>query len=113
MDLPKEGDREAILRTLLQDEQHEVSVAELARATEHFSGSDLKSLCVTAALRAVQQEALTMEKRVLRQAHFDEALKLVQASSSDEMESVVEIRKWAAKYGDGGSKRKKQAIGFS
>ncbi|KAJ8653814.1 hypothetical protein O0I10_010495 [Lichtheimia ornata] len=113
VDLPKEDDRMEILKLLLRDEEHEVSLAELAHATEHYSGSDLKNLCVTTALRAVQQEVSSKKKRILTQAHFDEALKLVRPSSAEDMDSLVEIRKWAAKYGDGGSERKKQAIGFS
>lgn len=113
VDLPKEDDRMEILKILLRDEEHEVSLAELARSTEHYSGSDLKNLCVTTALRAVQQEVSSKKKRILTQAHFDEALKLVRPSSAEDMDSLVEIRKWASKYGDGGSERKKQAIGFS
>ena len=113
VDLPKEDDRMEILKMLLRDEDHEVSLAELARSTEHYSGSDLKNLCVTTALRAVQQEVSSKKKRILTQAHFDQALKLVRPSSAEDMDSLVEIRKWAAKYGDGGSERKKQAIGFS
>lgn len=115
VDLPRVEDRAEIIKLLLRDDEHNVSVAELARLTEHYSGSDLKNLCVTAALRAVQQEAGQSKegKWMLTQEHFDEALKQVLPSSSEDMESVVEIRKWAAKYGDGGSKRKKQTIGFS
>ncbi|KAI8384604.1 P-loop containing nucleoside triphosphate hydrolase protein [Radiomyces spectabilis] len=112
VDLPKEEDRAHILQMLLRDEQHKVSVAELARVTEHYSGSDLKNLCVTAALRAVQQEVSTKKKRVLGQEHFDQALKLVPASSGEDMDSVIEIRKWAAKYGDG-DKKKKPHLGFA
>ncbi|KAI9315882.1 P-loop containing nucleoside triphosphate hydrolase protein [Dichotomocladium elegans] len=115
VDLPKEEDRMAILNILLRDEEHEVLLAELARATEHYSGSDLKNLCVTAALKAVQQQVAMKKntKHPLTQALFDEALKLVRPSSAEDMDSLVEIRKWAKKYGDGGSERKKQTIGFS
>ncbi|KAL0097454.1 P-loop containing nucleoside triphosphate hydrolase protein [Phycomyces blakesleeanus] len=113
VDLPKEDDRADILRMLLQDEQHDVSLAELAKRTEHYSGSDLKNMCVTAALKAVQQEVLTKEKQVLGWSHFEEALKMVPASSSEKMESVVEIREWAAVYGDGDKKKKRPNIGFA
>ncbi|KAI8138003.1 P-loop containing nucleoside triphosphate hydrolase protein [Fennellomyces sp. T-0311] len=114
VDLPKEEDRAEILKILLRDEQLDhTSEAELARATEHYSGSDLKNLCVTAALKAAQKEARTQQAQRLGKSHFDEALKLVRPSTSEDMESLVEIRKWAAKYGDGGTQRKKQTIGFS
>ena len=115
MDLPKEEDRAAILKILLRDEQQlvQTSEAELARATEHYSGSDLKNLCVTAALKAAQREAHTQTGQRLTSKDFEEALKQVRPSTSEDMESLKQIRKWAAKYGDGGSERKKQTIGFS
>ncbi|KAG2222267.1 hypothetical protein INT45_006946 [Circinella minor] len=114
VDLPNEEDRREILRMLLQDEEeHKVSVAELARATRHFSGSDLKNLCVTAALKAAQKEAITQEKQILNQSYFNEALKLVRPSSSEDMDTIKDLRKWASEYGDGGIKRKQKTIGFS
>ncbi|KAI9246225.1 hypothetical protein BDA99DRAFT_266192 [Phascolomyces articulosus] len=114
VDLPNEEDRAEILRILLRDEEeHQVSVAELARATEHYSGSDLKNLCVTAALKAAQKEAATQEKQILGQSYFNEALKLVRPSSSEDMDTIKDLRKWASEYGDGGTRSKQQMIGFS
>lgn len=97
---------------LLEDEEHEVSLEGLAKATEHYSGSDLKNLCVTAALRAVQQRVATRMPQDLNMNHFKEALKMVPPSSSEEMDSLVEIRKWDSKFGDG-KRQKKTYIGFS
>ncbi|KAJ1729527.1 hypothetical protein LPJ61_003477 [Coemansia biformis] len=47
--------------------------------------------------------------------HFDTALKKVAPSSSDQMESLVELRKWDRIYGDGAQERKRKvhAIGFA
>ena len=98
---------------LRDEEEHKVSVAELARATKHFSGSDLKNLCVTAALKAAQKEAATQEKQILDQSYLNEALKLVRPSSSEDMDTIKDLRKWASEYGDGGIKRKQKTIGFS
>ncbi|ORX62039.1 AAA-domain-containing protein [Hesseltinella vesiculosa] len=115
VDLPKEDDRKAILEMLLQDEQHNLSIDALAKSTQHYSGSDLKNLCVTAALRCLQQQLPTLEtasQRSLSHDHFDHALKLVPASSSDDMQSLVEIRKWAQKYGDGHQKKPTPTFGF-
>ncbi|KAI8066364.1 P-loop containing nucleoside triphosphate hydrolase protein [Gongronella butleri] len=122
VDLPKQEDRAAILRMLLADEQHDVSIEQLAQATEHYSGSDLKNVCITAALKSLQEQLPTLRDdsqqqqqhapRTLTQQHFDHALKLVPASSSDEMQSLVEIRKWALKYGDGHQKKKPTTFGF-
>ncbi|KAJ2681489.1 hypothetical protein H4R19_007332, partial [Coemansia spiralis] len=47
--------------------------------------------------------------------HFDTALKKVAPSSSDRMESLVELRKWDKIYGDGAQERQRKfhAIGFA
>ncbi|KAI8092235.1 P-loop containing nucleoside triphosphate hydrolase protein [Gilbertella persicaria] len=111
VDLPNQQDRIEILNILLQDEPHQVSLVEIAKATEHYSGSDLKNVCVTAALKAVQQQVATNIPQVLTMEHFKEAIRMVPPSSSEEMESLVEIRKWDSKFGDG-KKKNKVMIGF-
>ncbi|KAI0797892.1 hypothetical protein C8Q75DRAFT_24213 [Abortiporus biennis] len=57
VDLPGGKEREEILRILLRDEvlAPDVDLNLLARKTESFSGSDLKHLCVSAALDAVKE----------------------------------------------------------
>ncbi|EJD05810.1 AAA-domain-containing protein [Fomitiporia mediterranea MF3/22] len=57
VDLPGVGEREEILKILLRDEElaPDVDLAWLAKRTEMFSGSDLKHLCVSAALDAVKE----------------------------------------------------------
>ncbi|KIK98855.1 hypothetical protein PAXRUDRAFT_823407 [Paxillus rubicundulus Ve08.2h10] len=56
VDLPGEKEREGILNILLRDETlaPDVDVKTLAAQTESFSGSDLKHLCVSAALDSVK-----------------------------------------------------------
>ncbi|KAJ2800418.1 hypothetical protein H4R20_004071 [Coemansia guatemalensis] len=51
----------------------------------------------------------------LASRHFDAALKKVSPSSSDQMESLVELRKWDKIYGDGAQERKRKfhSIGFA
>ncbi|KIJ68966.1 hypothetical protein HYDPIDRAFT_144468 [Hydnomerulius pinastri MD-312] len=58
VDLPGEKEREGILNILLRDETlaPEIDVKALAKQTESFSGSDLKHLCVSAALDAVKED---------------------------------------------------------
>ncbi|KAL2018629.1 hypothetical protein VTK56DRAFT_532 [Thermocarpiscus australiensis] len=58
VDLPLRPDREAILRVMLRDERlaPDVDLARLAAETELYSGSDLKNLCVSAAMEAVREE---------------------------------------------------------
>ena len=64
VDLPVEKDREAILRIHLKDEliDPEVAIPALAANTPFYSGSDLKNLCVAAALSCVQEEFDTANK---------------------------------------------------
>ncbi|KAL8768149.1 MAG: hypothetical protein Q9209_005540 [Squamulea sp. 1 TL-2023] len=58
VDLPTGNDREEILRIHLKDEvlDSEISLAKLAAETPLYSGSDLKNLCVAAALACVREE---------------------------------------------------------
>ncbi|KAF9227550.1 AAA-domain-containing protein [Gyrodon lividus] len=57
VDLPGDKEREGILNILLRDETlaPDVDAKTLAKQTESFSGSDLKHLCVSAALDAVKE----------------------------------------------------------
>ncbi|TFK42660.1 hypothetical protein BDQ12DRAFT_719513 [Crucibulum laeve] len=57
VDLPGEKEREEIFKILLRDEDlaADVNVQDLAKKTEGFSGSDLKHVCVSAALDAVKE----------------------------------------------------------
>ncbi|KIY50937.1 AAA-domain-containing protein [Fistulina hepatica ATCC 64428] len=57
VDLPGEKERLEILKILLRDEKLSpgVDLSALAKKTESFSGSDLKHLCVAAALDAVKE----------------------------------------------------------
>ncbi|KAF2200502.1 AAA-domain-containing protein [Delitschia confertaspora ATCC 74209] len=58
VDLPTEQDRKKILEIHLRDEQLDpaVDVAELAKRTPLYSGSDLKNMAVAAALACVREE---------------------------------------------------------
>ncbi|KAI0306509.1 hypothetical protein B0F90DRAFT_1808197 [Multifurca ochricompacta] len=57
VDLPGESEREEILKILLRDEtlSPDVNLKTLAQLTSTFSGSDLKHVCVSAALDAVKE----------------------------------------------------------
>lgn len=133
VDLPTKEDRAAILKLLLRGEQLEdsVSLEGLAARTPFYSGSDLKNLCVAAAMSAVEEEneaaaaaaaaaelaaadlersggkAVNVssyrhpEKRTLRQSHFEKGLSQIPASISEDMSSLKLIRKFDEEYGDG------------
>jgi SpoVK/Ycf46/Vps4 family AAA+-type ATPase len=118
VDLPTEQDRSAILNILLADEQiaDDVSVAEIAARTPLYSGSDLKSVVVAAALTAVREETSAGgpwdQKRVLTKDHFEQALGEISASISDDMDSLKELKKFDEKYGDRKGRKEKQGLGF-
>ncbi|KAL4992257.1 hypothetical protein BDW68DRAFT_150075 [Aspergillus falconensis] len=121
VDLPTEQDRLAILKIHLKDEALDSSVdlAELARRTPLYSGSDLKNLCVAAALACVREEnALAQQhtgedpyqypaRRTLTWAHFARGMEEISASISEDMSSLSAIRKFDEQFGDRKGRRKK------
>ncbi|KAJ1281057.1 hypothetical protein BS78_04G279100 [Paspalum vaginatum] len=123
VDLPDAQNRMKILKILLSKEKLESDFKfdELANATEGYSGSDLKNLCVAAAYRPVH-ELLEEEKkgRVSNESSYLRPLKLddfvqakakVSPSVSYDATSMNELRKWNEQYGEGGS-RAKSPFGF-
>lgn len=125
VDLPLQEDRAAILRLLLRDEalDDSVTVDEYAARTAHYSGSDLKNVCVAAAMAAVEEEnqlALKHDgeepyeypaRRTLRGEHFESALRQIPASISEDMASLKMIRRFDEEYGNRRRTRKK-SMGF-
>ena len=135
VDLPTEDDRFAILSLLLADEvlHPELDLRNLARRTNLYSGSDLKNLCVSAALTAVTEEKASADilqltggdkveeegiagneeivKRVIRPSHFENALTEVTPSVSESMETIELLRKFDKQYGHAKDKFKK-LMGF-
>lgn len=126
-----------------------MNIAKLAKITTNYSGSDLKNICVSAALARIKENILlehTKNEGVLdpsaigqkiadiddwgnflkndplqesnfplaplNQKHFDIGLAECPPSLSDEMETLVELRKWDGLYGDGASKRKQKPTGI-
>jgi fidgetin-like protein 1 len=106
--LPEEGDRKAILALLTTGESLSLSkadVAGLVRATEGFSGSDLKALCQEAAqgpvreLRAALRPGQVMRREdlpPLSNSHFQEALRIVRPSVPPS--SIVAFERWARDF---------------
>ncbi|XP_073297057.1 uncharacterized protein [Primulina huaijiensis] len=118
VDLPDAENRLKILNIILARENLEsgFSFDQLANATEGYSGSDLKNLCVAAAYRPVQ-ELLEHEIKghrideiaVLRPLNLDDFIHSkakVGPSVAYDAASMNELRKWNDRYGEGGSRRK-------
>jgi len=122
VDLPTRSDRLEIFRIHLRDEvlARDVDLHELATRTNLYSGSDIKNLCVAAALGCVKesQEAWVAtgvkfpEKRVLERRHFEKALTEVGASVGEDMGSLGLMRKWDEKFGEGRKRRGGRVMGF-
>ncbi|KAL1916958.1 uncharacterized protein VTP21DRAFT_5155 [Calcarisporiella thermophila] len=122
VDLPDEPTRRDILRILLRDEAcDEVDLGEIARLTSHYSGSDLKNLCIAAAYHAIREESADgrgdmgglggnlAQRRAMKMQHFLSALEDVPASLANEMDSIRQLREWDALFG---AKGKGKTIGF-
>ncbi|KAF2724082.1 AAA-domain-containing protein [Polychaeton citri CBS 116435] len=126
IDLPTVKDREGILNIHLKGEilASTVQIAKLAEQTPLYSGSDLKNLCVAAALAAVREENDLMaqhaedkefklpEKRTLEDQHFEKAIQEISASISEDMSSLTAIRKFDEQFGDRRGRKKKNPYGF-
>ncbi|KAK0706595.1 hypothetical protein B0T26DRAFT_656359 [Lasiosphaeria miniovina] len=135
VDLPLATERAEILRVMLREEQlaPDVDLATLAADADLYSGSDLKNLCVSAAMEAVREENRARDahdcaqaeaaaaaepfvfppKRILTRAHFDKGLREISASISEDMDSLKAIRKFDQQYGDAGRRRKtRRGMGF-
>ncbi|KAI3501990.1 hypothetical protein L1887_30020 [Cichorium endivia] len=118
VDLPDADNRFKILKIFLAQENVEpgFDIRSLANATEGYSGSDLKNLCIAAAYRPVQ-ELLDEEKKgkkndttpALRPLNLDDFIQSkakVGPSVAYDATSMNELRKWNEQYGEGGSRRK-------
>ncbi|XP_076885587.1 uncharacterized protein LOC143535128 isoform X2 [Bidens hawaiensis] len=118
VDLPDADNRMKILKIFLDKENIEpdFDIRGLANATEGYSGSDLKNLCIAAAYRPVQ-ELLDEEKKgkkcdttpALRPLNLDDFIQSkakVGPSVAYDAASMNELRKWNEQYGEGGSRRK-------
>jgi SpoVK/Ycf46/Vps4 family AAA+-type ATPase len=128
VDLPLAKDREGILNIHLKGEDLDsaVSLSDLAKNTPLYSGSDLKNLCVAAALAAVRDENNLLEaarkegntefklppRRTLAPSHFEKALQEISASVSEDMATLGAIRKFDEQYGEKRARTKKAGYGF-
>ena len=149
IDLPTEEQRLLILQVHLKGENLDsnVNLSKLASLTASYSGSDLKNLCVSAALSRIKEviykeessksldlcttskledledwntlivskksEPLSTPLSPLSMRHFENALKEVPPSLTDEMQTLIELRKWDNQFGEKSSlSTKKQGWGF-
>ncbi|KAG0564340.1 hypothetical protein M758_8G098200 [Ceratodon purpureus] len=131
IDLPDADNRAKIMKVILAEEDlaPDFHVEELAAATDGYSGSDLKSLCTTAAYRRIRelldQEKKDKEKakaegkdlpqteagvtpyiRPLTMADMRQAMEKVRSSVASDAGSMMELQQWNEQYGEGGTRKK-------
>jgi SpoVK/Ycf46/Vps4 family AAA+-type ATPase len=150
IDLPTQEQRLLILQVHLKGENlaSDIKLEDLAKQTASYSGSDLKNLCVAAALLRIKEaiyrtessesldldqvskklddlddwntilvskksEPLSTPLSPLSMRHFEKALKEVPPSLTDEMQTLIELRKWNKQFGENSAfSSKKQGWGF-
>ncbi|KFG84252.1 ATPase family AAA domain-containing protein 1-A [Metarhizium anisopliae] len=104
--LPGEESRSKILRLFLKDEDLDplVDINALARQTDGYSGSDLRSFCAEAALiRAIEQvkemsNGVKMSKLRLTVSHFAKSLKKIRPSVSEK--TLRDLSEFSRRFGE-------------
>ena len=107
IDLPDAKNRLNILVNLLKENLCEGelirSLPEMAEKMNNYSGSDLKNVAITAALKSAMRLASKIggeNQMIISKSDFEEAMREVPASLSDQMDSLIELRKWNQIYGE-------------
>lgn len=106
IDLPDAPSRLEIVTNLLKENLCENllldALPELTSKMEFYSGSDLKNVAITAALKAATRvaESSIVSPMVISKSDFEEAVREVPASLSDQMDSLQELRRWNEMYGE-------------
>ncbi|KAJ3107650.1 hypothetical protein HDU97_003644 [Phlyctochytrium planicorne] len=141
VDLPGLNERLEILDILLREEKvlyskeealdpsdsRKRTLSELAKATDGYSGSDLKNLCIAAALRAVRSSYANIfvsssdknaeKERIITKNDFMSAIHSgeVVPSLNDKNELLQQLNEWNKTYGtaSGGYNRNTSGWGFS
>lgn len=105
VDLPDPAARMQILKILLRSDTLDpsLSLALLAGPmTASYSGSDLKNVCIAAAMGALRRGlAASAPTPPISLGDFEAALAEVPASVSDGMDTLVELRRWDQTFGEG------------
>ncbi|KAI9202297.1 P-loop containing nucleoside triphosphate hydrolase protein [Polychytrium aggregatum] len=98
VDLPTESQREKIIDLHLRGETltADVSIPELAKRTQFYSGSDLKNLCVAAALSSVKEQVVrgVLEADPADAASSNETAKAPGHDTADVLKRADEIDDW-------------------
>ncbi|KAF6830829.1 mitochondrial aaa [Colletotrichum musicola] len=98
MGLPSAEMRAKIFEIVLRDEvlDPDIDYVQLALMTRRFSGSDIRNLCVQAAVMCDEVEEENGSKRILSRDLFERALKSV--SPTSHIRTVKPLRRFATEY---------------
>lgn len=79
LNIPNLENRQGIIKLLLEEEilDSTVNPAMLAKMTPSYTGSDLKSMCVIAAVNCVREQQEDTAQRVLMRRHFTTAMESI------------------------------------
>lgn len=118
VDLPDPHARAEILKLLLRENElsHQVNLSHIADRCEYYSGSDLKSMCMAAATRALRRlrgRDTNVTLMELIPEDFEGAMSDVPPSLSDRMSTLMELRDWDSLYGEGRVQKSQNPFGFS
>ena len=115
VDMPNKAERNEILQKILKEDKinSNVSFDDLAAELEGYSGSDLRNLCMAAALNALRRLKVGDEKQIeISKEDFVAAKKEIAPSVSSDQQSLMELRDWNKQFGVGASNLKKNSFGF-
>lgn len=118
VDLPDHKARLQILNILLRSDRlaPDLDLEIIAGPmTRNYSGSDLKNLCISAAMASLRRSiaAADREPPCLTLADFQAACQEVPASISDSMDTLLELRKWDQTFGEGRKQGATKSFGFT
>jgi len=109
VDLPTKEERKEIISIMLAEENVEnrdETINYCVEKTERFSGSDLKNLCIAAALTAVRQQTDLTIKRVITRDNFESCFINGEIVPSFNPESNKMLSSWNSKFGSNNLKAK-------
>lgn len=118
VDLPEQGARLQILRILLNADRLAPGLdldIVAGPMTKNYSGSDLKNLCIAAAMASLRRSIAAADGTppCMTLEDFQAAGQEVPASISDSMDTLLELRKWDQTFGEGRKQGAARAFGFT
>ncbi len=126
VDLPDAAGRREILALMLKDDRlsADVNLDAIADSLVNYSGSDIKNVCMAAAMSSLRRHRSLLERRdaapgaaldamEISQADFTAATRDVAASISEAMGTLHDLRAWDETFGEGKRAPARKVLGFN